>query len=95
MTSIVRIYCTNIKELSSFLELFFLKKILLNPNESYWEKNYKNPVEMSDIVASFIDNKNRYQNCNMWVSIDKGAFINITDNNYNYFIKYLFERYPY
>ena len=31
----------------------------------------------------------------MWVSLDKGVFINVTEENADNLIKYLYERYPY
>ena len=94
MNSTVKLYSENSAELCEFLEQFFSIRIALN-NPHYWEKNYINPIEIADIVAAFIDNNDKYSNTNMWVSIDKGVFINIKEDNYNFFIQYLFERYPY
>jgi len=31
----------------------------------------------------------------MWVSLDKGVYINVTTDNADSLIKYLYERYPY
>ena len=31
----------------------------------------------------------------MWISMDEGLFINVTDSNADSIIKYLYERYPY
>lgn len=95
MAAIVRIYSNNLSELSSFLSSFFENSIFSLTNEIYWEKKYSNPVEIADIIAAFIDNNDKYSSCNMWVSIDKDTFINISHHNYNFFIKYLYERYPY
>lgn len=94
MNSTVKLYSESSAELCKFLEKFFSTIITLN-NAHYWEKHYQNPIEIADIVAAFIDNKDNYSNTNMWVSIDKGVFINIKEDNYNFFIQYLFERYPY
>ncbi|MBP3502326.1 MAG: hypothetical protein J6K42_02455 [Clostridia bacterium] len=94
MDSTVKLYSENSEELCDFLEKFFSIKFKLN-NKNYWEKRYLNPIEMADIVAVFVDNKDKYRNTNMWVSIDSGVFINIKEDNYNFFIQYLFERYPY
>ena len=49
---------------------------------------------MADIVGAFIDNKDLYR-INMWISLDEGAFINVTDCNADNLIRYLYERYPY
>lgn len=94
MNAIVKLYSNKSGEISNFLNLFFHNKIDLK-NPLYWEKTYPNPIELADVVAAFIDNNNFFINTNMWVSIDIGVFINIREDNYNYFIKYLFERYPY
>ena len=74
MISMLKIYSTKENEILQFLESFFGKKIDDNIN-LYWEKTYDNPVEMSDIIAAFVDNPNYTSNSNMWVSIDKGVFI--------------------
>ncbi len=95
MNSIVRIYSKNTSEIKSFLELFFSEKIFLEKTQFFWQQEFKNPVELADIVAAFIDNKDKYPQSNMWICLDKNVFINIRNNNYNLFIKYLFERYPY
>ena len=31
----------------------------------------------------------------MWISLDKGVYIHVTEDNANSLIKYLYERYPY
>lgn len=59
-----------------------------------WEKTFDNPTELADILGVFIDNSDKYS-INVWVSLDDGFFINITENNVNKIIKYLYERYPY
>ena len=54
----------------------------------------ENPIEIADIIGVFIDNNDVFD-INMWVSLDKDFFINVTDNNADQIIRYLFERYPY
>ena len=94
MNSIVKFYKENPDELNKFLSYFFENKFNLN-NVTSWEKIYANPTEIADIVAAFVDNKENYLNTNLWISLDTGVFINIKEDNYNAFIKYIFERYPY
>ena len=31
---------------------------------------------------------------NMWISLDKEVYINVTDNNADKLIRYIYERYP-
>lgn len=73
MKNILRLYSTNSEKLNEFLNCFYEKKIKTN-NDLVWEKTYQNPIEMSDIIASFIDNNYKYQMINMWVSIDPRCF---------------------
>ena len=93
MNTIVNLYSEKNGEISKFLKNFYNKDILLK-NDLKWEKFYENPVEMADILGIYIDNRDLY-NINMWVSLDEDAFINVTENNGDKIIRYLFERYPY
>ena len=95
MKSIVRIYTNNKEELEIFLGAFYSNVFNSISEKGYWEKEFDNPIEISDIVGAFIDNKNELPSCNLWVSLDYGVFINITNDNCDSFIKYLYERYPY
>ena len=55
---------------------------------------FENPVEMADIVGTFIENKDDFQ-INLWLCIDEDVLINVTSNNVDEIIKYLYERFPY
>lgn len=94
MISKLKLYSTDSNEILDFLNLFYLNHENLN-SSLYWEKSFSNPVDMADIIAAFVDNKHRFLNTNMWISIDSGVFINVKEDNYNYFIQYLYERFPY
>ena len=59
-----------------------------------WKKEFENPIEIADIIGVFIDNNEKFK-INMWISLDKGFFLNVTDYNADQIIRYLFERYPY
>lgn len=93
MKTIVNLYSDKKGEISRFLANFYKCKISLQ-NDLKWEKIFENPVEMADIMGTFIDNKDLYR-INMWISLDEGAFINVTENNVDNLIRYLYERYPY
>ena len=75
---------------------------LENPSRAYfdinnalsWEHKYSNPIEITEIIGVFIDNFDSF-NISMWICLDKGVYINVTDKNADYLIKYLYERYPY
>ncbi len=92
MNTGISIYSMDKKEIEKFLSSYYNKNIELNKAE--WEKQYANPIEMADIIGVFIDNNDIFK-INMWVNIDKGFWVNITNNNANQIIKYLYERFPY
>ena len=94
MKTIVNLYSSKQGEIKRFVENYEEKNMDLQTNDLKWEKQYLNPIEISDIIGIFIENNDKYQ-VNMWVSLDEGIFINITDDNADQVIRYLFERYPY
>ena len=60
----------------------------------------KSPQDTFNIITSLcgvdvkFDNNYKYK-IGMWVSLDPGILINITDYNADLIIKYMFERFPY
>ena len=90
---IVSLYSMNHYDIKNFLDEFYNKDITLNNNLEY-SINFENPIEIAEIIGTFIDNNDKYQ-INMWVSLDKGMYINVTDDNADTIIRYLYERYPY
>lgn len=65
----------------------------VNKRTLEWEINFRNPLEIADIIGALIENNDKF-NINMWVSIDEGLFINVTDYNADEIIRYLYERFP-
>lgn len=95
MSIIVSLYSKKEKEISNFLNKF--NGLLLESNNNSlleWKKEFSNPIEIADIIGVFIDNNEKYD-INMWISLDTDFFINVTNNNADKIIRYLFERYPY
>ena len=93
MYTIVNLQSDKKGEISKFLKDFYNKEIPLQ-NDLKWEKKYNNSIEIADIIGNFIDNNEKYK-INMWISLDEGTFINVTDYNADDIIKYLYERFPY
>ena len=94
MSVIVNLYSKKNKEIFRFLNSYNNQENLQNKDLLQWKKEYNNPIEIADIIGVFIDNNEKYD-INMWISLDKDFFINVTDNNADQIIRYLFERYPY
>lgn len=94
MSVVVNLYSNKKEEIFKFIKKFNNQENLQNKNALEWKKEYNNPIEIADIIGVFIDNNENFD-INMWISLDKDFFINITDNNADQIIRYLFERYPY
>lgn len=98
MESFIKLYSNKKNEIKKFLSHFYsfnnglIKKI--DDSTLEYTIDYKNPVEMSEIIGTYIDNKDDYK-INMWICIDKDVLINITNHNANDVIRYLYERFPY
>ena len=73
MGTIVKLFSNEKGEIYKFLNRFYDKtniNISINEEKSSlleWEKLYKNPIEMADIIGVFMDNKDDFK-INMWVS---------------------------
>ena len=93
MNTIVNLFSMHKNEIKKFLDKYYEKDIVLD-NDLEWTKKYENPIEIADIIGIFIDNNDKYL-INMWVSLDEGLYINVTNDNVDKIIRYLFERYPY
>lgn len=97
MNTFVKLYSNVENEIFKFLNKYYkfsqpnLSK--LDKNAFEWKKEYNNPIEMADIIGCFIDNNDKYK-INMWICLDKDVLINVTDNNQDEIIRYLYERYP-
>lgn len=89
----VSLYSNKDYEINKFLKSYN-KDEVLDSNSLEWTKEFKNPIEVADIIGVFIDNNDKF-NINMWLSLDENFFINITNYNADKIIRYLFERYPY
>lgn len=93
MSVIVNLYSKKNNEIYRFLN-DFNKEDINDKNALEWTKEIQNPIEIADIIGVFMDNNEKYD-INMWISLDKDFSINVTDNNVDQIIRYLFERYPY
>lgn len=93
MKSSVNLYSTKEGEIEHFLTFFYNKEISLDNNFKY-SIFFENPVEMTDIIGTFIENNDNYQ-INMWISFDKHVYINVTEHNADKIIRYIYERFPY
>ncbi len=103
----VKLYSTRKNEINRFLKLFFTQTGCPDEVEDQhtrdikqfdsslleWQKKYQNPLETVDIIGTFIENIDKFK-INMWISLDPNIFINVTNNNADSLIRYIYERYP-
>lgn len=95
MKTFIKLFSNENNEISRFLEHFYCsKQISIDDSLLEWEKSFENPVEMAEMIGVFIDNIDDYK-INMWVCLDKDILINVTKNNVDDIIRYLYERFPY
>lgn len=93
MLAKITLYSDKKGELNRFLSSFYNTNLEIE-NDLKWEKESANPVELADLIGVYIDNSDDYL-LNMWITLDKDIFVNITDNSADNVIRYLFERFPY
>ncbi len=93
MYATVNLYTQKKGELNKFLSKFYNTNLEIYDRLS-WEKQYKNPIELAEIIGVFLDNIENFS-IYMWVCLDKNVYIHISEYNGNEIIKYLYERFPY
>ncbi len=93
MGVMVNLYSTEKNEIKRFLYSFFEHNVEID-NDLKWEHYFENSIDSANIIGVFVDNNDKFK-INMWVSLDSGFFINVTDYNADKIIRYLYERYPY
>ena len=89
----VNLYSSKTGEIDKFLTSFYNKKIEI-PNTLKHNLIFENPIEMADLIGTFIENNNKYK-INMWVSLDRSVYIYVTEYNADKIIRYIYERFPY
>ncbi len=89
----VNLYSENSKELENFLSSFYNTSFDIENNLN-WKHDYENPIEITEIIGTFADNFEDFK-IMMWICLDKGIYINVTEENADNLIRYLYERYPY
>lgn len=95
MQAVVRLYSVLPDEIRNFLIHFYGNENLeINSELKEWQKSYPNPIEIVDIIGAYIENVEDF-NLSMWVSLDNGVFIKVTEYNGDELIRYLYERFPY
>ncbi len=93
MTSSINIFSNEKGEINRFLSKFYNTNLGIT-NELKWQKHYKNPIEMAELIGVFIDNYEDFK-INLWVCFDTDVYIHVSHKNADKLIRYIYERYPY
>lgn len=93
MSAKVILFSYKYGEINKFLSEFYTTNVGVEDSLT-WQKDFANPVDLSEMIAAFIDNNDTFS-MTMWISLDEDVFIKITPSNAENVIKYIFERYPY
>lgn len=95
MQAVVHLYSVLSGEIKKFLVHFYNdKNVDVDENIKEWQKDYPNPIEIVDIIGAYVENVDEF-NLSMWVSLDEGVLIKVTEENGDELIRYLYERFPY
>lgn len=94
MKTFIKLFSNEKGEIARFLKHFYHQDVSNDDSLLEWEQSFENPIEMADIVGVFMDNVEDFH-INLWVCLDQDILINITKNNVDDFIRYLYERFPY
>lgn len=97
MKTFIKLFSSQEGEIERFLKQFYNDSNLSFTASSSlleWEQSFDNPIEMTEMIGVFIDNLEDFK-INMWVCLDENMLINVTKNNVDDLIRYMYERFPY
>lgn len=97
MKTFIKLFSSQEGEIERFLKQFYNDSNLSVTASSSlleWEQSFDNPIEMTEMIGVFIDNLEDFK-INMWVCLDENMLINVTKNNVDDLIRYMYERFPY
>ena len=60
-------------EINKFLTEFYSKEQNLE-NVLSWQKQFSNPIEISEFIGTFIDSFSNFE-ISMWISLDENVYI--------------------
>lgn len=93
MYTSINLYSNKKNEINNFLTKYYSTSLDIHDQLS-WEITYTNPIEMADLIGTYLDNLYEFS-ISMWISLDKDIYIKINEKTGNDLIKYLYQRFPY
>lgn len=92
MLSSINIFSDRKGEINRFLSNYYNTNLEI-ADKLKWQKTFKNPVEMTDLIGVFIENSENYK-LNFWVCLDTDVYIRVSDKNADKLIRYIYQRFP-
>jgi len=92
MLSSINIFSDKKGEINKFLSSYYNTNLEIH-NQLNWHKSFRNPVEMTDLIGVFIENRENYK-ISLWVCLDADVYIRVSNKNADKLIRYIFQRYP-
>lgn len=78
--------------LKNFLNSYFQKDSRIDDDVIEWVNVFNKPLEAIDIITAALDNLQTFD-LNLWISMDAGLMIEITEKNVNEIIKFMIFRF--
>ena len=92
MLSSINIYSDQKGEINKFLSSYYNTNLEIE-DKLKWQKTYKNPIEMTDLIGVYVENSEDYK-LNFWVCLDIDVYIRVSNKNADKLIRYIYQRYP-
>lgn len=92
MLSSINIFSDQKGEINKFLSNYYNTNLDIE-DKLKWQKTYKNPIEMTDLIGVFVENLEEYK-INVWVCLDTDVYIRVSNKNADKLIRYIYQRYP-
>ena len=92
MLSSINIFSDHRGEINRFLTNYYNTNLEIE-DKLKWQKTYKNPIEMTDLIGVYVENLEAYK-LNFWVCLDIDVYIRVSNKNADKLIRYIYQRYP-
>lgn len=92
MLSSINIFSNQKGEINRFLSSYYNTNLNIE-DKLRWQKTFRNPVEMTDLIGVFTENSDKYQ-INVWICLDIDVYIRVSSKNADKLIRYIYQRYP-
>ena len=98
MGYLVKLYASKPNEIAGYLNKYFqtldIPKAMDKPDLLEWQASYSNPWDLVDFVSYHQDQEDDFE-VGLWICLDPSLYIQVTKENSDEIIRYIYERFPY